>query len=173
MWRREHTVFAVIAFIAAIMMFIVHWHRAGDVSQAKVEADCQKAGGVGFQDEHVHGEVKTHRLTQKRGGVGLGKILPFSPSSIPDLAQGPLPLSEFDFLAFMPTGEFDIVRHRRPGRQGGRDNSMSSHSIHTPSNNALHDAPRASATVGLFDQAMVAAVLIAIAYIASIMVGWL
>jgi hypothetical protein len=46
MWRREHTVFAVIAFIAAIMMFIVHWHRAGDVSQAKIEADCQKAGGM-------------------------------------------------------------------------------------------------------------------------------
>ena len=45
MWRREHTVFAVIAFIAAIMMFIVHWHRAGDVAQAKIEADCQKAGG--------------------------------------------------------------------------------------------------------------------------------
>ena len=48
---------------------------------------------------------------------------------------------------------------------------MSSHSIHTQSNNALHTAPRASATIGLFDQAMVAAVVIAIAYIASIMVG--
>ena len=48
---------------------------------------------------------------------------------------------------------------------------MSSHSIHTQSNSALHDAPRASATVGLFDQAMVTAVVIAIAYIASIMVG--
>jgi hypothetical protein len=47
---------------------------------------------------------------------------------------------------------------------------MSSHSIHTQS---LHDAPRASATVGLFDQAMVTAVVVAIAYIASIMVGWL
>ena len=46
MWRREHTVFAVIAFIAAIMMFMVYWHRAGDVSQAKTEADCQKAGGM-------------------------------------------------------------------------------------------------------------------------------
>ena len=45
MWRAEHTVFAVIAFIAAIMMFIV-LHRAGDVSQAKTEADCQKAGGM-------------------------------------------------------------------------------------------------------------------------------
>ena len=41
---------------------------------------------------------------------------------------------------------------------------MSSHSTHTQSNSALHDAPRASATVGLFDQAMVAAVVIAIAY---------
>jgi hypothetical protein len=39
---------------------------------------------------------------------------------------------------------------------------MSSHSIHTQSN-----------TVGLFDQAMVTAVVIAIAYIASILVGWL
>ncbi len=48
---------------------------------------------------------------------------------------------------------------------------MSSHSIPTQSNSALHDAPRA--TVGLFDQAMVIAVVIAIAYIASIMVGWL
>ena len=47
---------------------------------------------------------------------------------------------------------------------------MSSHSIHTQSNSALHDAPRASATVGLFDQAMVTAVVIAIAYIASIMI---
>ena len=37
----------------------------------------------------------------------------------------------------------------------------------------VHDAPRASATVGLFDQAMVTAVVIAIVYIASIMVGWL
>ena len=50
---------------------------------------------------------------------------------------------------------------------------MSSHSIHTQSNSALRDAPCASATVGLFDQAMVTAVVIAIAYIASIMVGWL
>ena len=50
---------------------------------------------------------------------------------------------------------------------------MSSHSIYTQSNNALHNAPRASVTVGLFDQAMVAAVVIEIAYIASIMVGWL
>ena len=48
---------------------------------------------------------------------------------------------------------------------------MSSNSIHTQSNNALHDAPRTSATVGLFDQAMVTAVVIAIAYIAFIMVG--
>jgi hypothetical protein len=49
---------------------------------------------------------------------------------------------------------------------------MSSHSIPTQSKSALHDAPRASAT-GLFDQAMVTAVVIAIAYITSIMVGWL
>ena len=50
---------------------------------------------------------------------------------------------------------------------------MSSHSIPTQSNSALHDAPPTSATVGLFDQAMIAAVVIAVAYIASIMVGWL
>ena len=43
MWRAEHTVFAVIAFIAAIMVFMVHWHRAGDVSLAKTEAE---AGGM-------------------------------------------------------------------------------------------------------------------------------
>ena len=46
MWRAEHTVFTVIAFIAAIMVFMVYWHRAEDVSQAKTEADCQKAGGM-------------------------------------------------------------------------------------------------------------------------------
>ena len=46
MWRAEHTVFAVIALIAAFMLFMVYWHRAGDVSQAKTEADCQKAGGM-------------------------------------------------------------------------------------------------------------------------------
>jgi hypothetical protein len=45
---------------------------------------------------------------------------------------------------------------------------MSSRSIPTQSNSA-----RASATVVLFDQAMVAAAVIAMAYIASIMVGWL
>ena len=86
--------------------------------------------------------------------------------------QSRLPVAEFDFLAFLPSGEFDIVRHRRPRQQGGRDNSMSSHSIHTQSNSALHDAP-ASATVGLFDQAMATAVVIAIVYIAAIMFGWL
>ena len=50
---------------------------------------------------------------------------------------------------------------------------MSSHSMHTQSNSALHDNPRASVTVGLLDKAIVTAVVIAIAYIASIMVGWL
>jgi hypothetical protein len=50
---------------------------------------------------------------------------------------------------------------------------MSSHSIHAQSNSAQHDNPRASVTVGLFDKAMVTAVVIAIAYIASILVGWL
>ncbi len=28
------------------MLFMVYWHRAEDVSQAKTEADCQKVGGV-------------------------------------------------------------------------------------------------------------------------------
>ena len=46
MWRVEHTVFAVIAFIAAFMLLMVPWHRAGDVSQAKTVANCQKAGGM-------------------------------------------------------------------------------------------------------------------------------
>ena len=56
---------------------------------------------------------------------------------------------------------------------------MSSHSIHTQSNSALHDAPRASvgrrggAAMTIFDQAMVTAVVSAIAYIAAIMIGWL
>ena len=50
---------------------------------------------------------------------------------------------------------------------------MSSHSIHTQSNSALHDSFHTSATVRLFDQVMVTAVVIAIAYIASIMIGWL
>jgi hypothetical protein len=49
---------------------------------------------------------------------------------------------------------------------------MSSRSIHTQSNSVLHNATRASATVRLFDQVMVIAVVIAIAYIASIMIGW-
>ena len=46
MWRREHTLFAVILFIAVFMVFLLQWHRAGDVSQAKTEADCQIAGGM-------------------------------------------------------------------------------------------------------------------------------
>ena len=51
--RLKLTVFAVIAFIAIFMCFILYWYRAGDVSQragdvsqAKTEADCQKAGGM-------------------------------------------------------------------------------------------------------------------------------
>ena len=31
---------------AAFMAFIFYWHSSGDVSQAKTEADCQKAGGM-------------------------------------------------------------------------------------------------------------------------------
>ena len=56
---------------------------------------------------------------------------------------------------------------------------MSSHSIHTQSNSALHDAPRASvgwpggAAMTIFDQAMVTAMVSVIAYIAAIMIGWL
>ena len=56
---------------------------------------------------------------------------------------------------------------------------MSSHSIHTRSNSALDEGPRASvgwqggAAMTIFDQAMVTAVVSAIAYIAAIMIGWL
>ena len=56
---------------------------------------------------------------------------------------------------------------------------MSSHSIHTQSNSALHDAARPSvgrqdgAAMSIFDQAMVTAVVSAIAYIAAILTGWL
>jgi hypothetical protein len=56
---------------------------------------------------------------------------------------------------------------------------MSSHSIHTQSNSALHDGPRTlvrlqgGATMTVFDQVMVTAVVSAIAYIAAIMLGWL
>ena len=76
-------------------------------------------------------------------------------------------------------GELDIVWHRRPRQQGGRDNSMSSHSIRTQSNSALHDGPRASVgrqggeATTILDLAMVTAVVSAIAYIAAIMIGWL
>jgi hypothetical protein len=48
---------------------------------------------------------------------------------------------------------------------------MSSHPILTQSKSARHENPRAS--VGLFDQAIVTAAVIAIAYIAGILVGWL
>ena len=56
---------------------------------------------------------------------------------------------------------------------------MSSHSIHAQSNIALHDGPRApvgpkgDAAMTIFDRAMVAAVVSAVAYIAAIMSGWL
>ena len=99
-------------------------------------------------------------------------------AGVAQCVQGPT-VDEFDFLAFLPSGELDIVRHRRPRQQGGRDNSMSSHSIHTQSNIALHDGPRASvgrqrgAAMTIFDQAMVTAAVSAIAYIAAIMIGWL
>ena len=55
---------------------------------------------------------------------------------------------------------------------------MSSHSIHTQSNSALHDGPRTlvglqrRAAMTIFDQAVVTAVVSAIAYIAAIMIGW-
>ena len=56
---------------------------------------------------------------------------------------------------------------------------MSSHSIHTQLNNALHDGTRASVgwqggeATTILDLAMVTAVVCAIAYIAAIMIGWL
>jgi CHASE3 domain sensor protein len=50
---------------------------------------------------------------------------------------------------------------------------MSSHSIRTQSNSALH-RPRASVeATTIFDLATVTAVVSAIAYIAAIMIGWL
>ena len=62
---------------------------------------------------------------------------------------------------------------------------MSSHSIHTQSNSALHVIQlcatalafpvgrQGGAAMTIFDQAMVTAVVSAIAYIAAIMIGWL
>ena len=56
---------------------------------------------------------------------------------------------------------------------------MSSHLIHTQSNSALHDAARVSvgrqggSAMTILDQAMVIAVVSAIAYISAIMTGWL
>ena len=56
---------------------------------------------------------------------------------------------------------------------------MSSLSIHTQSNSALHDGPstlvglQGGAAITVFDQAMVTAAVSAIAYIAAIMIGWL
>ena len=50
---------------------------------------------------------------------------------------------------------------------------MSSHSIPTQSNSALHDFSRTSATVRLFDQAMVTVGVGAVAYITAILIGWL
>ena len=56
---------------------------------------------------------------------------------------------------------------------------MSSHSIHTQSNSALHDGARTlvrlqgGAAMTVFDRAVVTAVVSAIAYIAAIMIGWL
>ena len=68
---------------------------------------------------------------------------------------------------------------RRP-RNRERNNSMSSHSIHTQSNSALHDGLALSSDCGgggaamtIFDQAMVTAVVSTIAYIAAILIGWL
>ena len=74
--RRKLTVVAVIAFIAAFICLIIYWNRAGDVSQpktedvsqAKTEADCQKAGGMWDMNMCMEKkQSKTHRLTQKRG----------------------------------------------------------------------------------------------------------
>jgi len=56
---------------------------------------------------------------------------------------------------------------------------MSSHSIHTQLNSALRDGAFTSegrqrgAAITIFDQAMLTAVVSAIAYIAAIMLGWL
>jgi hypothetical protein len=79
-------------------------------------------------------------------------------------------VGEFDFLA---TGEFDIVPAQEAATTGEGDHSMSSHSIPTQSNSALHDSSCTSATVRLFDQAMVTVGVSAVAYIAAILIGWL
>ena len=50
---------------------------------------------------------------------------------------------------------------------------MSSRSIPIQSNSTLHDSSRTSATVRLFDQAMVTVGVSAVAYIAAILIGWL
>ena len=56
---------------------------------------------------------------------------------------------------------------------------MSSPSIHTQSNSALHDGLRTlvrlqgGAAMTMFDHVMVTAAVSAIAYIAAIMIGWL
>ena len=56
---------------------------------------------------------------------------------------------------------------------------MSSHSIYTRSNSALHDGPPTSvgrqrgAAITILDQVMITAVVSAISYIAAIMMGWL
>ena len=62
----EHTVFAVIAFIAAFMCFMVYWHRAGDVSQAKTGRLSEGRRHVGY--EHVHGEVAISRCRRSARG---------------------------------------------------------------------------------------------------------
>ena len=74
---------------------------------------------------------------------------------------------------------FHLYNLQRRPRNRERNNSMSSHSIHTQSNSALHDGPRAfvglrgGAAMTIFDQAMVTAVVSTIAYIAAILIGWL
>ena len=83
-------------------------------------------------------------------------------------------------FANMPISRlFRLYNLQRRPRNRERNNSMSSHSIHTQSNSTLHDGPRAfvglrgGAAMTIFDQAMVTAVVSAIAYIAAILIGWL
>ena len=83
-------------------------------------------------------------------------------------------------FANMPISRlFRLYNLQRRPRNRERNNSMSSHSIHTQSNSALHDGSRAvvglrgGTAMTIFDQAMVTAVVSAIAYIAAILIGWL
>ena len=86
MWGRKHTVFAVIAFIAAILMFMVHWHHAGDVFTSQ-NRDRLSEGRRHMGYEHVHREVKTHRLTPEAEASASGRCSHYRQALSPALAS--------------------------------------------------------------------------------------